>query len=123
MPYPTPTTRESFEHYVALKKSVRYLPVEDLLDGFLYMIHARNSYLGVWDPAAKGFVLIREKFGQVYLSVERHWDSCPHLGTAKPFVQLMGPIAKEGHRAALDEAHVRFPYDRFLEETRRFAVG
>lgn len=120
MPYPQPLPNAAFEHYPALQKSSRYLPMNDLDDGCIYLIHARNSYLGVWDASAKGFVIVREKLGQVFLFTEYHWDADPMLGTAKPFGKLSGPVQKEDRRKALDEAHAQVSYEHFMEVTRAY---
>ena len=56
-----------FAHYAGLQKSARYLPMGGLEDRCLYLIHARNSHIGQWVATDKGFVILREKFGNRYL--------------------------------------------------------
>ena len=40
--------------------------------------------MGVYREDRKGFVGIREKFGQQFLFMEYHWDNGEPLGTVKP---------------------------------------
>jgi hypothetical protein len=40
--------------------------------------------MGVFRKDKKGFVGIREKFGERFLFVEYHWDTGPPFGTVKP---------------------------------------
>ncbi|MDQ5977167.1 MAG: hypothetical protein QG602_139 [Verrucomicrobiota bacterium] len=110
-----PPPNGSFAHDLALQNSSRYLPISDLSDGCLYLAHARNSHLGIWDSATEGFVILREKIGRVFIFVEFHWDTGAPFGTVKPFIKLTGPVAKDDQRKALDEAQVRVPYERFME--------
>lgn len=57
-------------------------------NGFLYFISARNSRLGIFDEKQKGFIICREKFGDVFLFTEYHWDMGAPNGTAMPFKKL-----------------------------------
>lgn len=61
-----------------------YIPLSDCKHGWLYEIMSRNLTLGVYRSDKKGFVGIREKFGQEYLFVEYHWDTGAPFGTVKP---------------------------------------
>lgn len=72
MPYPHPNSQESFEHYRGLQESSQYLPIDQLEDGCIYLIHARNSYIGIWRASERGFTLVREKFGRRFLFTEFH---------------------------------------------------
>jgi hypothetical protein len=66
----------------------QYIRLRDCKHGWLYRIASRNLRLGVFRKDRKGFVGIREKFGQEFLFVEYHWDADRHLGTVKPEKQL-----------------------------------
>ena len=61
-----------------------YIPLEDCQDGFLYEIKARNFSFGVFCAKTKGFIGIRNKFGNEFLDEEFHWDTGAPFGTAKP---------------------------------------
>lgn len=116
----SPSSSESFEHFAALQNSVRYLPISSLSDGCIYLVHARNSHLGIWDAAANCFVILREKFGQVSLAVEYHWDTGAPFGTAKPFVKISDAIAKEDRQTSLGTAHTQVSYERFKALTHAY---
>jgi hypothetical protein len=107
------------EHYMALQRTDRYLAIDQLEDGCLYLIHARNSHIGHWVAAKSGFVILREKFGERYLFTEYHWDR-DESGTAKPLVKLTGPVAADTLRAVLEERLREIPYAVFMERTRSF---
>ena len=66
------------------------IPIEECIDGNLYWIHARNSSLGIWNAAERGFQIRRVKFASVYRFTEYHWDTGPPYGTAIPHLDL-GP--------------------------------
>jgi hypothetical protein len=57
MPYPRPATEESYAHYRGLMDSTRYLSPDQLRDRFVYLIHARNSYIGIWIVEKRGFMI------------------------------------------------------------------
>lgn len=116
----SPSSSESFEHFAALQNSVRYLQISSLSDGCIYLVHARNSHLGIWDAAANGFVILREKFGQVSLAVEYHWDTGAPFGTAKPFSRISDAIPKEDRQMSLVTAHTRVSYEHFQALTRAY---
>lgn len=61
-----------------------YIKVEDLRDGGLYRISARNAKHGIWVEKDGGFYISRHKFGHNYLFVEIHWDLSDSFGTVKP---------------------------------------
>ena len=70
-----------------------YIPLDELKDGGLYRIYARNFSLGVYDLREQGFVGIRQKFTMVFLDTEFHWDTGVPYGTVKPIEFLeMCPI-------------------------------
>lgn len=67
---------------------VDYIKVEDLKEGYLYRIMARNADYGIWFPSEQGFVIRRLKFDNVFTFTELHWDLSDHFGTAKPLLEL-----------------------------------
>jgi hypothetical protein len=120
VPYPEPTTPKAYAHYRALKAASNYLKIEELEDGYLYLMHGRNSYLGIWRAELQSFTILRAKLGFLRLEIENHWDTGALHGTAKPFVKLSGPIASDQRRRALDAAHALIPHDKFMELTASF---
>ncbi len=117
------STPESFARYMALSRSEKYLRLVELLDGHAYLIHARNSRIGVWDSHSENhfknsFHIVRQKFAARYLTIEYHWDA--GNGTAKPFVDI-GPCAVTIE--ALDARAVEYPPERFAALTAEFATG
>ena len=73
-----------------------YIKVEDLEEGWLYRIKARNADVGIWFPSEQGFVIRRRKFDLIYTFVEIHWDLSPNFGTVKPIERLeLSPFEKD----------------------------
>jgi hypothetical protein len=68
-----------------------YISVNACLHGHLYRISSRNLALGVFRAWDRGFIGIREKFGNRFLSTEYHCDVGPPLGTVHPLEDL-GPV-------------------------------
>ena len=66
---------------------MKYIKLENLIVGAVYIVEARNFSLALWDGEA--FHGIRNKFGQNFVDKEFHWDSDPRYGTAKPIECLM----------------------------------
>jgi hypothetical protein len=66
--------------YVAMKE-------EELKDGYLYEIDARNASIGIWDEKRKTFFISRTKFYDNFLFDENH-VSCPDFGTATPIREI-----------------------------------
>lgn len=64
------------------------IPLENMEQGRLYRVNARNGSLGVWNAKANGIILIREKFGREYLDTELHYDFDTNHGTAIPLEPL-----------------------------------
>jgi len=65
-----------------------YISVDKCKDGYLYVISARNSNLGIYNESNKGFTISRDKFGANYLFDEFHWDTGAPFGTVKPKMEL-----------------------------------
>jgi hypothetical protein len=106
-------------HYSALQRTDRYLRIDQLEDGCLYLIHARNSHIGQWVAVDCGFVILREKFGDRFIFTEYHWDK-DKRGTAKPLAKLSGIVAADALREVLEEKLREIPYSVFMERTRGF---
>ena len=62
----------------------RFIPMDQLENGRVYKIQSRNLLLGAWVAKRRGFIGIREKFGERYLFMEFHHDADPHVGTVRP---------------------------------------
>lgn len=65
-----------------------YIKIEDLKNGYLYEIDARNSQLGIWKSDLKGFIISRTKFNDTFLFMEYHYDTGPPYGTVKPVREI-----------------------------------
>ena len=68
---------------------VDYIPLDDCKDRFLYQINSRNLSYGVYNEETKGFVGIRNKFGNNYLFTEYHYDTGSPFGTVFPKKELI----------------------------------
>ena len=64
------------------------IKLEDCKHRRLYRIYSRNLSFGIFNEKAKGFIGIREKFGNLYLFTEYHWDTGPPFGTVHPKEEL-----------------------------------
>ena len=60
-----------------------YISLDECQKGGLYKINSRNLSFGVFDGNG-GFVGIREKFSNLYLFTEYHWDTGAPYGTVHP---------------------------------------
>jgi len=69
-------------------KTYGHIPLLMCDDRALYRIYSRNLSFGVFSKASRGFVGIREKFGDLYLFTEFHWDTGPPFGTVHPKEKL-----------------------------------
>lgn len=75
-------------------KHAKYIPLDKCKDGYLYIIYARNSNLGIYKEDKKAFTISRFKFSSNFLDEEVHWDveyffgSMRFLGTAKPLKEF-----------------------------------
>jgi hypothetical protein len=70
-----------------LENKRTYIPISECKTGGIYEIHSRNLLYGVYD-GKNGFIGIREKFNNLYLFTEYHWDQGPPFGTVKPLTFL-----------------------------------
>jgi hypothetical protein len=64
------------------------IPLTECKDRAVYRLRSRSLDFGVFVAATKGFIGIREKFGNKYLFTEYHYDTGPPIGTAKPLELL-----------------------------------
>jgi len=64
------------------------ISLKDCKDGYLYLIRARNSSLGIFSEEHNGFIISREKFGFNYLFIEYHFSMSKTFGTATPLEEL-----------------------------------
>lgn len=83
-----------------MKKPSKWLAMSRCKEGVIYEIFSRNLPFGVYSKAKRGFIGIREKFGNRFLFTERHWNTGTPFGTAKP-VKRIGIVPK---RIPLEEA-------------------
>jgi hypothetical protein len=65
-----------------------HIPLDECKNGYLYRISSRNLAFGVFREEVKGFIGIREKFGELFLFTEFHWDTGPPFGTVHPKEEL-----------------------------------
>lgn len=65
-----------------------YLKINELKEGYLYRIRARNAKFGIWIKEVKGFIISRHKFGYNYLFIEYHYDTGPPFGTVFPIEEI-----------------------------------
>lgn len=61
-----------------------FLPESELEDRRVYEIRSRNLTHGVWVAEKHGFIGIRQKFNDLYLFMEYHYDHDPYVGTVRP---------------------------------------
>lgn len=71
-----------------VKMSKPRIPVEECKHRKLYRFSARNFDLGVFDEGRKGFIGLREKFGNESPFMEFHWDAGPPFGTVSPYEEI-----------------------------------
>ena len=60
------------------------ISLQDCKHGYTYRIDSRNLSIGVFNQQTKGFVGIREKFGNEFLFAEFHWDTGEPFCTVEP---------------------------------------
>lgn len=68
--------------------------MEELQNGYLYRINARNAEYGIWIEEDKAFMISRLKFGYNFLFKEDHWDTGFPYGTVKPIRLMWKPPFK-----------------------------
>jgi len=65
-----------------------YLKAEELKDGFLYKIDARNASFGIWKSEKNSFLISRIKLCNNFIFEEIHWDKDEHFGTVRPLMEI-----------------------------------
>ena len=65
-----------------------YLKINELKDGYIYKIIARNAKYGAWIKDKNAFMISRWKFNRNYLFLEYHWDYDDLVGTVKPTKEI-----------------------------------
>jgi hypothetical protein len=110
MPTHTEDKMEDFKRYQEEGARTDYIKVDELKEGYLYYIHARNANYGIWFPSEEGFVIRRAKFGDIFTFTELHWDVSEWHGTAKPFKELeKGPFTDDDLVYKSDETRMWRP--------------
>lgn len=66
----------------------KYIRIKDCKDGYLYIIHARNAIVGIYNESDKAFTINRLKFNNRFLFDEYHWDTGAPYGTAVPLKEV-----------------------------------
>jgi len=69
-------------------KEFVYLKVDQLKDGHLYKINARNASYGIWIAEHGHFIISRVKMNTNFLFEEIHWDLSDHFGTVRPLMEI-----------------------------------
>lgn len=92
------------------------IPMDQCKHGGLYRISCRNLSLGVYNSEAKGFIGIREKFGNLYLFTEYHWDTGEPFGTVCPieFLEDCPLPPQECTKSVADEEYLK----RYISNTK-----
>lgn len=68
--------------------NIKVIPLEECQHRHIYRLQSRNLTLGVFNLDTKGFIGIREKFGERFLFTEFHWDTGAPYGTANPYEDM-----------------------------------
>jgi hypothetical protein len=87
-----------------------YLKMEELKDGYLYEVIARNAKYGIWNSDTQGFTISRIKFGSNFLFEEYHYD-CPSFATAQPVKEIEKAPSGAGEKEVLEYLN-KFEGDR-----------
>ena len=64
------------------------IKLKDCRHGYAYELSSRNLLVGVFNKKTKGFMGIREKFGDYFLFEEFHRDTGAPYGTVTPLKKL-----------------------------------
>ena len=65
-----------------------YIPLNECKHKELYRLDSRNLSIGVFNSLVNGFIGIRTKFSNRFLSCEYHYDTGAPFGTARPLESL-----------------------------------
>lgn len=90
-----------------------YLKMDELKDGYLYKIIARNANYGIWRSDTQGFTISRIKFGNNFVFEEYHYD-CPSFATAQPISEIeKSPFGDLGYEDDEKEKDIREYLNKF----------
>jgi len=64
------------------------IKLEDLKQGYLYKISARNAEFGIWLEEKESFLISRFKFRDNFLFIEEFFRDDPPSGTALPIEEI-----------------------------------
>lgn len=92
-------------------KVEKYVPLDECEDSYLYLIVARNSYLGIYNEKDKSFTISRFKFKSNFLFDEDHWDTGEPYGTVKPLEKIC-----EVKQFENDEEKLKYLNDKLKEK-------
>ena len=67
---------------------IKYLPMSECKDGYLYHIKARNAEIGIYNQKEMAFTISRIKFSNNFLFDEYHWD----IGQVTPDMKCFGTV-------------------------------
>ena len=76
-----------------MRVAAKTTPIYRCKEGVIYELHSRNLQCGVFVKAKAGFIGIREKYGERFVFMERHWNTGAPFGTAKP-LRRIGVVPK-----------------------------
>lgn len=95
-----------------------FIPEANLENGRIYRIRSRNLLVGLWRAESRGFIGVREKFGEKYLFEEFHHDSDPHCGTANAIgaLPITHPVPDQYWKDDLGLFKVLLPLDEEINK-------
>jgi hypothetical protein len=95
------------------------IPLSQLLENGVYIIHARNSIIVIWRGKDKAFVIRRSKFRSTYACEEFHFDTGSPHGTVKPLrylgIKMSHNLPNLDELYSLSEKHEN-EYDQLVRE-------
>lgn len=98
---------------------IEYLRMNELIQGGLYELDARNANLGIWIYEQLGFIIRRQKFNNIFLFVEYHYDTGSPFGTVRPFIFIEKcPFSMETLQIQLGDIDYKYQ-DIMLEYLKR----
>jgi hypothetical protein len=86
---------------------MKYIPISECKDGYLYIIKARNARIGIFEETTNSFIIRRIKGKDIYLSKELHWDMDENFGTAKPFEEIEQAIKYDNDKETLEYLRIK----------------
>jgi len=97
-----------------------YIKMEDLKEGYLYRIIARNARYGIWKADEQSFIISRIKFGDNFLFPEYHYD-CPAFATAQPLKEIeQSPFRPKDIRLVYEVVNNSVKEEEILEYLNKF---